>query len=107
MCYLPPTIFRNIPSDNQFIDEFSEYIAEDLAEHGNLLITGDFNLHVNYPEDQDGEVFIDTMLTLGLDQHVTFRTHRSNNTLDLVFSECLGNHKILTCKARPFRPYSS
>ena len=84
-------------TNNQFVDEFSEYIAEELAEHKNLMITGDFNLHVNDPEDQDGEVFIDTMLALGLDQHVTFPTHRCNNKLDLVFSECLSTHKILSC----------
>ena len=77
---------------NQFVDEFSEYIAEELAEHKNLVITGDSNLHVNDPEDQDGEVFIGTMLALGLDQHLTFPTHRGNNTLDLVFSECLSTH---------------
>ena len=35
--------------NNQFIDEFSEYIAEQLAEHRNLVITGDFNLYVNNP----------------------------------------------------------
>ena len=50
------------------------------------MIPEDFNLHVNDPEDQDGEVFIDMMLALGLDQHVTFPTHRCNNTLYLVFS---------------------
>ena len=83
-------------TNNQFIDEFSEYLAEELAEHRNLVITGDFNLHVNDPEDHDGEVFIDTMLALGLDQHVTLLTHGSNNTLDLVFSECLSTHRILT-----------
>ena len=53
-----------------------------------MMIIGDFNLHVNDPEDQDGEVFIDMMLALGLDQNVIFPTHRCNNTLDLVFSEC-------------------
>ena len=66
------------------------------------MITGDFNLHVNDPEDQDREVFIDTMLTLGLDQHVTFPTHRSNNMLDLVFSEFLSTHNILSCKPGPY-----
>ena len=42
------------------------------------------------------------MLTLGLDQHVTFPTHRCNNTLDLVFSECRSTHKILSCKPEPY-----
>ena len=46
--------------------------------------------------------FVDTMLALGLDQHVTFPTHRCNNILDLVFSECLSTHKILSCKQGPY-----
>ena len=66
------------------------------------MIIGDFNLHVNDSEDQDGEVYSDTMLALGLDQHVMFPTHRSNDTLDLVFTECLGTHRILGCKPGPY-----
>ena len=77
-------------------------MAKELAEHKHLVITGDFSLHVNDPKDQDGEFFIDTMLALGLDQHLTFPTHRCNNTLDLVFSECLSTHKILSCKPGPY-----
>ena len=96
--YHPPYLETYQVTNNQFIDEFFEYLGEELAEHRNLVITIDFNLHVYDPEDQDGEVFIDTMLALGLDQHVTFPTHRSNNTLDLVFSECLSTHKILSYK---------
>ena len=51
---------------------------------------------------QDGEVFTDTMPPLGPDQHVMFPTHRSNNTLDLVFTECLRAHRILSCKPGPY-----
>ena len=89
-------------TNNQFIDEFSEFLAEVLAEHRNLVITGNFNLHVNDSEDQEGEVFTDTMLVFGLDQHVPFPTHRSKNILDLVFTECLGTHRILSCKQGPY-----
>ena len=96
--YHPPYSETYEVTNNQFIDEFSEHLTEELAEHRNLVITGDFNLHVNDTEDQNGEVFIDTMLALGQDQHVTFPTHRSNNTLHLMFSECLSTHKILSCK---------
>ena len=42
------------------------------------------------------------MLALGLDQLVMFPTHRSNNTLDLVLTECLGTHRILSCKPGPY-----
>ena len=100
--YHPPYSETYQVTKQSIIDEFSEYLWEVLAEHRNLVITGDFNLHVNDPEDQDGEVFIDTMQALGLDQHVTFPTHRSNNTLDLVFSECLSTYKILSCKSEPY-----
>ena len=99
--YHPPYSETYQVTNNQFIDEFSEFLAEVLAEHRNLVSTGDFNLHVNDSEDQE-EDFIDTMLTLGLDQHIMFPTHRSNNTLDLVFSECLSTHNILSCKPGPY-----
>ena len=100
--YHPPYSETYQVTHNQFQDEFSEFLAEVLVEHRNLMITGDFNLHVNDSEDQDGEVFTDTMLALGLDQHVMFPTHRSNNTLDLVFTEYLSTHRILSCKPGPY-----
>ena len=100
--YHPPYSETYQVTNNQFLDEFSEFLTEVLAEHRNLVITGDVNLHVNDPKDQEGEVFTDTMLALGLDQHVMFPTHRSNNTLDLVFTECLSTHRILSCKPRSY-----
>ena len=96
--YQPPYSETYQVTKNQFLDKFSEFLAEVLAEHRNLVITGVFNLHVNDSEDQVGEVFTDTMPAPGLDQHVTFPTHRSNNILDLLFTECLGTHRILSCK---------
>ena len=48
------------------------------------------------------EVFIVTILALGLDQHVTFPTHRGNNILDLVLSEYLSTHNILSYKPGPY-----
>ena len=42
------------------------------------------------------------MLALGLDQHVMFSTNKSNNTLDLVLTECIGTHRILDCKPGPY-----
>ena len=100
--YHPPYSEAYQVTNNQFLDEFSVFLAEVLAEHRNLVITGDFNLHVNNLKDQEGEVFTDTMLALGLDQHVMFPTQRSNNTLDCVFTECLSTHRILSCKPGPY-----
>ena len=100
--YHPPYSETYQVTNNQFLDEFSEFLVEVLAEHRNLVITGYFNLHVNDSEDQEGVIFTDIMLALGLDQHVIFPTHRSNNILDLVFTECLRTHRILSCKPGPY-----
>ena len=51
--YHPPYSETYQVTNNQFLDEFSEFLAKVLAEHRNLVITGDFNLHVNDPEDQE------------------------------------------------------
>ena len=48
---------------------------------------GDFNLHVNNENDDDSMNFLEMMLALGLKQNVTFNTHKSGNTLDLIFTE--------------------
>ena len=100
--YHPPYSETYQVTNNQFLDAFSDFPAEVVAEHRSLVITGDFNLHVSDPEDQEGVIFTDTMLALGLNQHVMFPTHRSNNTLDLVFTKCLGTHRIFGCKPGPY-----
>ena len=37
------------------------------------------------------------MSALGLDQHVDFLAHKSGNTLDLLFTECIGRVEISKC----------
>ena len=37
------------------------------------------------------------MSALGLDQHVDFPTHKSGNTLGLLFTECIGRVEISKC----------
>ena len=37
------------------------------------------------------------MSALGLDQHVDFPTHKGGNTLDLLFTECIGRVEIGKC----------
>ena len=79
------------------MDEYVEFLADVLADHRNLLILGDFNIHVNSIDDPDAEVFSDMMEALGLDQHTNFSTHRSGNILDLVFTEVNSSLKVLEC----------
>ena len=40
-----------------------------------MLVLGDFNIHVDVPNDIDAVKFLDLLESLGLEQHVTKPTH--------------------------------
>ena len=56
---------------------------------------GDFNIRLDNTEDPDVIAFIDTMSALGLDQHVSFSTHKNGRKLDHIYTETLSKHKVL------------
>ena len=84
------------------MDEYVEFLADVLADHRNLIILGDFNIHINSIDDPDAEVFSDMMEALGLDQHTNFSIHGSGNILDLVFTEVNSSLKVLECSKGPY-----
>ena len=67
-----------------FIDDITEFLAEALSQHQNIILAGDFNIHINNQEDPEADTLIDTMMALGIQQHTNFITHHSGNTLDLI-----------------------
>ena len=95
--YRPPPSTQNKLTINQFFDEFTKFTAEVITQHTNPIFTGDFNVHANDLNNPDTEIFIDMMSALGLDQHVDFPTHKGCNTLDLLFTECIGRVEISKC----------
>ena len=61
--YRPP----NERSYALFYDEFSRLFERTLAEHsGCLLIAGDFNFHIDDPQDNHANRFIDILDAFGL-----------------------------------------
>ena len=58
-----------------------------VTSNTNLVIIGDFIIHVNDVDDPNASMFLDTMTALGLKQHVRGPTHKSGNCLDLIFTE--------------------
>ena len=88
-------------NDGDFHNEFTEWIGENLANDKNLVITGDFNVHVNDQRDPDVQIFSAITSALGLNQHIKFSTHRAGNTLDLPFTKSNNNLNILQCKKGP------
>ena len=63
----------------------------------NIVISGDFNLHIDNNKDPEAQLFIDMMAALCLDCHVDFLTHKNGHSLDLVFTEILSEMKIIRC----------
>ena len=49
-----------------------------------LLITGDFNIHVDDPCEPDRVRFLDLLELMRLQQHVDVPSHKSDHTLDLI-----------------------
>ena len=55
-----------------------------LSLHGKLVITGDFNVHLDEANRPDVSCFINMISSYGLKQHVTTATHISGDILALV-----------------------
>ena len=94
--YHPPPSQTNHSTHPVFLDEFADYMEFFLMTN-NIVIAGDCNLHIGSDKDHEAQLFIDMMAALGLDCHVDFPTHENGHSLDLVFTEILGEMKIIRC----------
>ena len=88
--YHPPYSPKN-PPNSVFIDEIIDLLTEILPINKNHIILGDFNIHINNNEDVEAQIFSESMEALGLKQHSMTLTHKSNNILDLIFTEILSD----------------
>ena len=88
--YHPLHSSKNLPNII-FIDEIIDLLTEILPVNNNHIILGDFNLHINDNEDVEAQIFSDSMEALGLKQHLMTPTYKSDNILDLIFTEILSN----------------
>ena len=95
--YRPPD--SSIP---QFLDIFAELLVDIVTSNMNLVVLGNFNIHVNDIDDPNAGIFLDTMTALGLNQHVKGPTHKSGNCLDLIFTEEMSKTKAIRCSQSMF-----
>ena len=89
--YRPPYSEEHPVSSNVFCEEFSSYLENIVMIPEVLLITGDFNFHVDCPTKADAKNFADLMNTFGLIQHVHVPTHSSGHTLDLTITRSIND----------------
>lgn len=78
------TVYRS-PSHSKstFLTEFSTLLESLISSPSELLITGDFNFHVDCPSDPNVSQLLSLFQTFDLTQFVSFPTHSSGHTLDL------------------------
>ena len=70
----------------QFMMDMLEYMEMNVNTTGNIILTGDFNIKMNNPDDPDMNTLSDLLDSFDLVNHVRFPTYRSMNTLDLVIT---------------------
>ena len=89
-------IYRPYPSTvnklnmGMFIKDFSSFMEYAVVTK-NMLLLGDFNVHVDDVTDYDAKRFIRLLDSCGLHQHVEGPTHVSGHTLDLLISHKMEN----------------
>ena len=79
----------------KFLDEVSQIVQYFITNHTNLVLLGDFNIHVQGLANLDSLVYNNTMEAMGLIQHIIEPTHQLGNTLDFIYTESLETVKVL------------
>ena len=99
--YRPPYTTINQITDAQFATAFAEWIPNINMQYKNIIILGDFNIHINDSMDANASIFQDIMAATDLSQWVDFPTHKFGNTLDMVFTKCSSNIAVSSCIQGP------
>ena len=86
--YRPPPGGKSGCPTSVFLDEFHQYIDGHSTTNGDLLLTGDFNFHVEDASNADTTKFKDLLFSLSLKQHIQDVTHDKGHVLDLVITRC-------------------
>ena len=75
----------------QFCNELSEILKEIVNIRGEMIMIGDFNIHMDITDDPNTITFNDFLDSFNLHNHVNFPTHKSLHYLDLVITDTSWN----------------
>ena len=76
----------NLVAMNVFFEEFSNLLERICIIPNDILILGDFNIHLDILNNPLSLRFVEMLTSFNLIQHITEATHESGHTLDLVIS---------------------
>lgn len=102
--YRPPYSEAHQITSAVFYTEFAEYLESIVLSAEPLLIVGDFNIHVDCPDNQDATKLLELLESFSLTQHVQVPTHTSGHTLDLIITRQTDN--IVVSNPRVDRMFS-
>ena len=84
--YRPPLSSNRDCIPDHFMVEFGSLLEQNVTDSSGLLITGDFNLHVENNLDKSSQDFLALIDSFNLKQHVCSPTHRAGHILDLLIT---------------------
>ena len=122
-CFTLADIYRPYPSSvnklttAMFLEEISQFLQDCAISKGDLVVVGDFNIHLNKIDDPDTRRFNQLIESLGLIQTAVGPTHRDGNTLDVVLSremdslvkstrvlDLISDHRLIACVLTVSKP---
>ena len=84
--YRPGATERNRYTMCEFFDELSVTLSYYHTYRHEVIVIGDFNIHVNKFSDTNARKLADILEMFNLKQHISEATHENGNTLDLVIT---------------------
>uniref|UniRef100_A0A669BHD9 Reverse transcriptase domain-containing protein n=1 Tax=Oreochromis niloticus TaxID=8128 RepID=A0A669BHD9_ORENI len=93
------TVYRPPKPNKEFLNEFSALLTHFSVLSPNLIIAGDFNIHMDNDKIPLSRDFTSCLESFGLLQYIKFPTHSKGHILDLV---CCSGITPTHCKATLF-----
>ncbi len=85
--YRPDSSLSHKYTLSELFDEFNEILGHYLCMKDEIFFCGNYNIHVNKPNDYKARRLQSILDTFDLKQHVKEPTHELGNTLDLILTK--------------------
>ncbi|KAJ8247213.1 hypothetical protein COCON_G00234620, partial [Conger conger] len=90
------TVYRPPKPSREFLNEFSAFLTSLCSLSPNIILLGDFNIHMDNVNNTLTKDFTSCLDSSGLQQYIDFPTHSKGHILDLV---CCSGVTPLNCTA--------
>ena len=100
--YHPPYSIKYPVTNAMFIDDITEQLPDQLVQSNNVVMAGDFNIHINKQvENDEAGILMSTLELMGLVIQQSEETHRSGNILYLILTELGSTIEVLDHRCGP------